>query len=488
MDSERPLIETLATFRRRLRLVHAFGRLHSWSLAAAVLTLLLVIQGKLLYWSQAELLTALLTFPLFCFGSALARWFSPPDLLATARAVDRELQSKERVLTAADWVLREKPATGISTWLLRDAEKHLSETTPDQLFKLRLSWNRWALVLILVASGLCFTAPWEFFEPPNPPQQIRLNRSAERLEELAERLEKKKDGQKLAKQLRELAQQMREPGVTPQEAASKLAQTRRQLANEQDSKPAVDRAGLERLQQKVQRAKSSQATREALEQMKKAAGQQAENSPVQKALEEARRLMEEGKPEEAREAMQKAAQELGEQLDQQETMEQLEQELAQQQGELDPDQLAQGEGKGVGQMPNPGPEGKVGEGPADFGRGTTNEEETGQGDGQGRLVSRQSDRTSDWTEEFEKLHQAQRFEVRTGDTKVKGQIQKQGGFLKTPGEVRSGVGSPARVQTGAEEVYLRYRREAEQAVAQEHIPAQYRETVQDYFTEIDPRR
>ena len=488
MDNDRPLIETLATFRRRLRLVRAFGRLHSWSLAAAALTLLLVVQGKLLYWSQAELLTALLTFPLFCLGSALARWFQPPDLMATARAVDRELKSKERVLTATDWVLQEKPATAISTWLLRDAEKHLGATHPQELFKLRLSWNRWALVLLVVAGSLCFTPPWEFFEPPNPPQQIRLQRSAERLEELAERLEKKKDGQKLAKQLRELARQMREPGATPQEAASKLAETRRTLAKEQASKPAVDRASLERLKQRIDQAKTPQQTQEALEKMKRAAGEQSKDSPVQQALREAQQLMEQGKPEEAREAMKGAAQELGEQLEAAETAEQIDQELAQQQGELDPDQLAQGEGQGVGNLPQPGQQGETEEGPADFGEGSTNEEKTGQGEVKGHLADRQSDRTSDLNEEFEKLYEAQRFEVPTGDTTVKGQLRKKGGFLQAPGEVRSGVGSPAPVKTEAEEVYLRYRREAEQAVVQEHIPAQYRDTVQDYFTEIDPRR
>ena len=167
-------------------------------------------------------------------------------------------------------------------------------------------------------------------------------------------------------------------------------------------------------------------------------------------------------------------------------MSQVDEALAQQQGELSPGQLA-GDEEGIGQMQvgNGGEEGQ-GEGPADFGKGTTNKEEPAQETGKNR-VARQGERTSDWTEEYQKLYDSQRVARTTSNTQVKGQRGEGPGYLDAPGEARGAPSAGGQVRTQAQEVFLEHRREAEQAVAREAIPAEYRDTVRNYFDTIDPR-
>lgn len=489
---ETELIENIAQLQRRLRRARAVEALFNWAPAAGWLTLLIVVLSKLSQADLTQALPTLICFPLLCAGGALARYARPPSMLATAAAADRELGTKQRLLTATEWVLRERPRTGVATFMLTDAAAQLRGLDLDQTFKSRPPLPRGPLALLLLSVALLFTPTWRLFSSEPTAEELRLHDSASRISEMARRLpaEKAQD-KRLAEELKRLARQLKEPGVGNREAASRIAAARRRIKEEAERKTAGQREALQRVTQAAEKARQngSPEAQQALDKALQEASQaMPEDRSTRAALEEARQHLAAGDERAFQEALSEALEsQANEQRMQSEQLQEIAEALAREQGRLSPD-ATPGEGKAVtlGEAP---PQTGEGEGPADFGKGTTNRQESGQGEPQNRLASRQSETESDWEEEFEKLYESERVEKATGDVKASGQMGSQGGFLKVPGEVRGLPMVPDGPKPGAaEQVYLEYRREAEQAVARDTIPAQYRDTVRNYFDTIDPRR
>ncbi len=126
-------------------------------------------------------------------------------------------------------------------------------------------------------------------------------------------------------------------------------------------------------------------------------------------------------------------------------------------------------------------------GEADFGRGTTmDRQQAPPSQPDDYVLERQSQRTSQWSEEYRRLHPPRRDDLATADTRARGRV----GPGQTLPETGQALGVPS---TGgawsrqANDSWQQARESAEQAVAREELPADRRGLVRDYFEGIDPR-
>lgn len=483
------LLEKVHALRRRLRWVRSVESALAWTAPGMWLALSLVLVLKLGGRGWTELSLALAAVPLFVVGGGVARWFRPPGLLEAAYATDQELNSRERLLTAAEWVLREKPRTAVAASLLQDAAVLAREVDPGQLFEVRRPGWRPVFYPGLLAGLLLALPAWHLFVEPPGPEAVRVGHSARTIQQLAEQVARRPENQRLARELEKLARDLKEPGVSPAEAAERIARKRRELRRGEgqgkaDTSPEGLAEKLRALAKQKAESRDSKAMKEALEAAKEALEKSGQSSS---AAEQAQQALESGQEEALSQATEQVAGALEKAgAGEQELMRQVDEALAQQQGELSPGQLA-GDDEGLKSVAmGEGGEDGQGEVEADFGKGTTNQEEPATESAKNR-AQRQSDRTSDWTEEYQKLYESQRVERTTTNTQVKGQRNQGTGYLDAPGEARGAPSTGGEVSTQAQEVFLEHRREAEQAVAREAIPAEYRDTVRNYFDTIDPR-
>lgn len=485
------MVEKTHRLRQRLRLTRAFRRGCSWAGTGSLVALALVLSLKLAGRPWPELVAAFSAIPLFVLGGALASWLKPPGLLQAALEADRVLDTKERLTTAVEWIVEERPRTAVAQSLLTDALERMGSVDPARTFPLRTGANLKPAVAAL-AVGLVLTAlpAWSLFGPTVSPEELAVRRSAQAIAELAETLPKTAEARRLRGELEELARQLREPGVGREEAAARIGKKRQELQSTaggesregpEDGSMEARAERLRRMARATESGSGEGATSQSIQQ--EAAGL-PENHPARQSLEQARRALEAQDRQQVSDALRQAAQQCEGAGEGEEGGAGVDQALAEQQELLQP---GSGQEEAASNSGAAGPEGQgQGEKPADFGRGTTNEEQPAAQHDLDYRLERQADDTSDWSEEYERLYAPRRAERETADTRVPGQLG-QGGLLPAPGEVRGAPSTGGESRLDATEVYLQSRREAEQAVARESIPAEYRDTVRDYFDRIDPR-
>lgn len=149
----------------------------------------------------------------------------------------------------------------------------------------------------------------------------------------------------------------------------------------------------------------------------------------------------------------------------------------------------EGQSEGPERKPGSGQGPSSGKGPsmgADWGRGSTNEQQKASplaAKGQGQ---RQSQRRSEKTAEFQRLYGVERkhLDSRPENLQLAGA---RGRLLKMPQVSRGAARSGETSLLAEQEEFLRARVAAEQSVAEERIPAQHRDAVRRYFDELDPR-
>lgn len=125
---------------------------------------------------------------------------------------------------------------------------------------------------------------------------------------------------------------------------------------------------------------------------------------------------------------------------------------------------------------------------ADFGVGTTNREQKGEGEGSpDYILKRQSAGESHWKELYDKLYKPTRNEMASAKTHVKGQLNgSQGATIHST--LKGGMVTPELNRSEPREVYDHYRGRAEEAITREKIPKEYKGLVKEYFKKIDPSR
>ncbi|MEW6277854.1 MAG: hypothetical protein AB1758_04455 [Candidatus Eremiobacterota bacterium] len=513
------LLEKLHDLKKRLRLVWMIQSALAWCFPGAVVTLALVVLLKALDRPAAELTLATCALALFPLGGAVAAGLRKLPLLGVALAVDRRLMLKERLTTALEWVTSDRPRTVVAQRLIRDASQHATGIDPRNTFAVAVpaSLRRAAIVSGLV-TVLLLLPPWHLIQTRQNPEEIRaVHAASDRLVRKAQELRRQHPRSERAKEtadrLEDLAKRLNEPGTDRQEAAARVNNLAEQLRSQSRGQGKGQNPGgadrqvgtgtsserAERLRQLARKARKEGASpglsREIQKELSKAEKGSQEEKALKDALKKSQEACKNGKcdGEGASEALSQAAEAAENQgLADQGMAQEVADTLQSVESELSQESASQQQGRpGQDQAPsNPGGKYSKGKGkaPADYGVGTTHERGNPPSDGgQNYVLNRQSDKKSEWTEEYKRLYASERVHRDTQDTAVKGDVR-PGQMLPGQGQVRGAPRSEPGAGGGSEEVYLEYKREAEEAVTRQNVPAEYRDLVRDYFDGIDPRQ
>lgn len=503
---EKRILTRLFLAQRRLRFVRGVAQGLRWfaagSLAAALGLILLWnwdrLPGPWQWAASAGRPAELLWLPfLLGLGGFAGQWLKTPPARETAHRVDRIRDGCDRLLTAVDWILSEKPRTLVSERLLSAAAKELDDEARLRRDLRRIepvSARQFALLLSLgLPILLLLNLPAHVGLPDSaavwmgPKQVDRLTEQLAR--ELQESRKLDNPEAKLKELLRKLEQERHESKEKTVEALERelteLGDTLKAMAKGQDSARELLETLAERARQGQQ---LSPEDRLALEQLKKLL-----QSEDQRALEKAESAWSKGDASEAAESLEELQREAGQAARELQEMASQGEQGAQQPQE----QSAPGEGGAPqdgmefdaarGDQHPGGPADKpqqAGEGPAqgDFGRGTTEQEKAGN-QAQGLRSRREAERTSDRVEEFRNLHEPLRSQEESSQTRVQGQLDPDGPRRSTSRQGRGLATEPAESISGGS--LLRYREQAENAILREEIPAEHREQVRQYFERLD---
>lgn len=517
---EKMILTRLFAAQRRLRFVRGVAQGLSWFAAGTVVAAV----GLVALWNWDRLpgpwqwlasagrpIELLWLPPLLALGGFASRWLVLPAVRETAYKVDGLRQSQERLLTAVDWILSEKPRTGVSERLLAQAAGDLEDEQKlrQDLRRLEKVPRRSYALLMSIALPvlLLYFLPPHVGLPDSAAVWLGTNQVERLTEAMMEELEQAPSLEKPEEKIKELLKNLKDPtGATEptEKAAAEKSQRELQRAVDQIQQMAkAQQSARQLLETLAQRARQgqdlSEKDKDALQQLK-----ELMDKPAQKeALEKAESDWKDGEGEKAAEVLESMQQEAGQTAQDLKEMAaegQAQAEAGQQPGqgkefnEGAGDQHPQdGEGKekgqgqgqkgqGQGQGQGQGGEGEgIGE-PGDFGKGSTETEEHGP-NAAGNQRHRQSDRVSDKHEEFQNLHEPVRVKIETSQTRVKGAKGAQGPRYRTEKEGLGAVTEPFELESGGG--LLDYRESAENALLREEIPADCRDQVRQYFEGLD---
>lgn len=474
---EERLLIKLYQLRRRATWVQAVAQGLRWGLWAGWLSLVVMMLLAGLGLSSLQQLEALAAWPALALLGFFRGLGQAPSLRRVAHRADQFHGLQERLLTCYSQVQSRAPKNVVSQLLLQDTLQRVETLDPRQTFP-----NPWQRPLLRWSvPALALTLTWLILPSPHPPSdpgQAEVLASRQRLQRLQKRLQQKRPASPQARRLEELLQRL--PQQVPAQAARQLRQQQQQLQRQLAEQEGLAQQ-IESLQKALAGNPSLQDSKRLEELTKKA---EEIGSAAQAPLQKAEEALASGQKEALTRALEQARQELQQGQETQEqlaTLDALEEELQQ----LDPGgRLASaGDAPGEGSLSpsSLGPAPGKGQGSLDFGLGDTNQQ-----DGQTREATqkarghRQHGRTSEKQAEFERLYGVERqsLEMRRESVALRG----ASGKLLKMSETRVGDASPgARSLLPLEEQQLQARVMAEQALAEEKIPAAYREAVRRYF-------
>lgn len=506
-SSEKLLLTRIFAAQRRLRFVRGLSAALMWFAVGSMLSALALVAlwnwdrlpGPWQWLASAGRPGELLWLPLLlALGGFSSRWLELPSPRAAAFRLDGLFKTQERLLTAIDWLLSEKPRTKISERLIQQSAETLKDEGRfrQELREIeKVPGKRYALLLSLALPVLLLaTLPDHVGLPSTAAMWLSPNQVDNLTSDLKEEMELARSLEDPEQKLKDLLKKLNEKGkdldkAEAQRIERELQQTLDQMARQAKAQESA-RQLLETLSQRAREGqKLSDKDRDALKELKQMMGQE-QGEAVDKAIKD----WEAGRNQEAAESLESLQQQAGQsaqQLEDQaqqgsaEAMEQLQdqgQEYDESKGEeFQGGESGQGQGRGQGGQGQG--QGGQGEGPGDAGIGTTEEDAGGQGGAKGFQSERQSERTSDWMEEFQNLHPPERTEFEKSQTRVRGQRSGKGPRFTTTKEGRGAVTEPTTADGSGG--LLEYQESAENALLREEIPADYRDNVRVYFETLD---
>jgi len=472
----------LAARDRQVRALHvAAGAL----CPGAILALGLVL---LLGWSGQPAWQGLAPLALFPAGAALAEFLRPLNPVRVAYLADRNLGLQERLGTAVEWLVSQRPRNVMAQVLLRDAATRARQVQPRAAFPQH--WpTRFRTGLLLAGLTIALAGlPAEQLSWQRPDAEVLVAargqaRDLRRDLGLARHLQAARR-EELQARLEALEKALEDPEVDARNVLERLTALSEDLQTGLDVAPEQDAAGralagrgaqteaARRLREAARALAQDPDSEEARTLLRQMAGDPRSSEEVRGAAADGLEALEEGDLERAEQALARAGDEtLGDS------------------GSNAPGEGPGSAGEGRQALANPGQEVRPGpgNGQADFGRQTTLErQEAGETEPRDFVLDRQSQRTADWSEEYRRLHPPRRDHLPTADARAPGRVGR-GPTLPGTGQAlgRPRVGDPARSPT--QETFLEARESAESAVAREDIPVTRRDLVRNYFEGIDPR-
>ena len=479
----------LAARERQVRALYAAaGALCPGALLALVLVLLLGWAGQPAWQGLAPLV-------LLPTGAALAEFLRPLRPVRAAYLADRNLGLQERMGTAVEWLVSERPRNVMAQGLLGDAAHQARQVLPRAAFP--QNWPtrlRTGLLLALLTVTLAILpADLLSWHGPDPEVMAAAREQARELRRDLELVRPLQDPrlEEIQTRLETLERALDNPQVDAREVLERLTILSQELQAGLDSTPDQDAAGKARAgrEQQTEAARRLREAARALAQepdsgkartlLRQLADDPALSEELRGAASAGLEALEEGNFEGAEQALARAGDDYTEDGGRE---------------EISP--KAPGEepgvpGEGQQALANQGQEVRPGqgEGQADFGRQTTLQgQEAGQTEARDFVLERQSHRTSDWSEEYRRLHPPRRDHLPTADDRVPGRPG-PGPTLPEAGQAlgRPRLEGPGPRQAPPGDSFLRARESAEAAVAREEVPMNRRDLVRNYFEGIDPR-
>lgn len=483
---EEQLYIKLFQLRRRQALVQAIESGLRFGLWGAWASLPLVILFIILRLPAESQMQALWLWPAGALAGFLHGLLKPRSLSQIAHTTDQAHGLQERLLTCLGLLQSKAPQTAVSQMLLQETLARLDRVDPRQTFV--ATWKR--PLLRWLVPGLAFVAatiltPGWLPPPPADPLEQEVLASQRRLTRLTQKLLQRRSASAEQKKLQQLLKNL--PRQVPAQAARQLRQqlqaTQRQLAEQKAQAQELARLAEGNLQNPAERMQ--------LEKLR----QQIQQSQAVQKLEQAQKALEQGNREAARQAIKQAQEQLNQGPEAQEQS-QIAQALQDELGQLDPGQTAGDEQNSAGTGPDsqPAPGGKLppkgpgqGQGQADFGQGTTNQQgKTGQAARPKHQSPRQNQQHREKEETFRQLYGSERSHFKTRRERLA--LKGAKGKLLRMSETRLGEARTDLPSLRPEESdFLAAKAQAEQSVAEEQIPAEHREAVRRYFDRIDPR-
>jgi len=441
-------------------------------------------------------------------GGFASAWLLLPNPRQSAYRLDQVMDSQERLLTAVDWILSEKPRTETSerllaqaSALLRDEDQFLKRVKGlEPVAKTKFLW----LATVLIPLSLLIALPPHVGLPPSTALWLGesqvdqlteellkeledtdgLDTSREKLDKLLEQLEKQDPNSELSQSHREaqkerlrMADRMRQ-SAEAKEKARELLETLAQRARQSQPLSEKDKIALRTLREKL----SDKAQQQSLDQASEA-WQKEDFDQAAEALEALQKSTGESAQELSRSAQEAAGKQptegdQGQDFDADQG-DQFEADGRPKNGSGTPaEKPANKPGQGRGQAGEG--EGRTGSEP---GKGTTLEEETNPNPADGRQSLRRGESHGEWLEKYEHLHAPERTEFQKAQTRVRGEASEEGPRFRTDKQGLGSVTEPsARDGFGG---VLQYREEAENAILREEVPADYRDNVRVYFESLD---
>lgn len=509
---EQLLLTRLYSAQRHLRLTRSLSAALRWFacgsiLAAGILLAvwnLNLLPGPWQWAASAGRPREVLWLPgLIALGGFASRFFLLPRSRETAFRLDRLLDSRERLLTAVDWIFSEKPRTENSERVLMQA-CHLVEDEASfhpHLKKLEpVSRGEWMLLSsFLLPLSLVLFLPAHRPLPPDTSLWLGEAQVDQLTQELLQELEDTGDLKETEEKLAELLENMGADKADPSKQQETTTRDLQQVIDQMQQQAEAREKARELLETLAERARQNQKAsdndKNALEALRRNLADKEQSA----TLEQAQKDWERGDFQQAAEGMESVQKEMGESS-------QGLQDLAKQagkQGQIEGDQSplfdenqgdqfnedgtpkngsgngnesgAQGgtgqSGEGEGTVPGPAP-----------GRKTTLEEEASTPADGGQSL-RQGESTSEWMEEYKHLHAPERTEFQKAQTRVRGELGEEGPRFRTAEEGLGTVTEPAHIDGSGG--LLEYREEAENAILRDEVPADYRDNVRVYFESLD---
>lgn len=454
-------------------------------------------------------------------GGFASRWFILPNSRQSAYLLDRLFDSQERILTAVDWILSEKPRTEAAERVVAQAAKLVSDEVKfNKTVKNLGGFSRKYFAILL--TGLfpllaLFYLPAHTQLPPSASVWLGESQVDQLTEDLLQELEDTQDIDKMEEKLQELLKELEntDPDQELSEEQKEAQKQLQEIVDQMAQQAEAQEKARELLETLAQRARQGQQMSEQDKKALEALRQNLTDKDQQNQLDQAEQDWKNGEFDKAAEGMESLqrqvgenAQSLSESAKESGAQGGLEpddgQEFNEQEGDqFDADGTAKGEGKGKGQGKGQGEGEGTGDGQGEgdgsgegqgqgdkngpgVGEGTTLEDQGDQGGAKGRQSYRRSDKESDWMEEYEHLHAPERSKYDKAQTRIEGQMGEDGPRFHTSKEGIGAVTEPSDRQGSGG--ILRYQQEAENAILREEVPADYRDNVRVYFEGLDKGR
>ena len=509
---EEQFFRLLTRLQSRLRWVAAWQSGLRWAHWGCWLSILAAAILKLMDAPSEDLWNAPWIAVVFALCGFCRGWGRAPSLRRAALLTDAAHKLQERLVSVLEQQQSRRPHTGVAQFLLQDGLQALQEVDPGSTFpNSARPLGRLVLPLLLVAAVNLSPSWGNWLHHVSQGDRQAIHRSGQRLEQLAKRLREQNPASpgahRVASRLEQLAHRLRtaQRDLDRGSAALELSQTLLQLRRERERATlARARSGWARggdAQSLRQLAKTSRSgtSAEARSEIDKALREVKPGGSEEKDLREASQKLAQGKPAEAAQRLEQMAQSLADQdKAEDEIASAAEEGLVAEELSLEPggssgkpggsratSQDTGGQQAADNSGGRPGQKGK--NGPADFGLGSTNEEQKPEASATPTArLERQAEREPSKQESFRKLYGAQREHFQGADVKIAGQRGK-GRVLPAHG---SGWGQPragGQSSIEPEQLFLESQAEAEQAMAQGSIPGAYQDVVRNYFQNIDPR-